>query len=81
MLIQTAHFYPGGVLGRLYLYSILIFHNLVFQDLAGKIVQEECIFEIVSGGDVPAFSKKLPFFFYLPYAIDQFILGNEALDN
>jgi uncharacterized protein YbjT (DUF2867 family) len=38
MLIQTAHFYPRGVLGRLYWYSTLMFHNLVFQDLAEKIV-------------------------------------------
>jgi hypothetical protein len=40
MLIQTAHFYPRGVLGRLYWYSTLIFHNLVFQDLAEKIVRQ-----------------------------------------
>ena len=40
MLIQTAHFYPRGILGRLYWYSTLIFHNLVFQDLAEKIVRQ-----------------------------------------
>ena len=40
MLIQTAHFYPRGVMGRLYWYSTLIFHNLVFQDLAEKIVKQ-----------------------------------------
>jgi uncharacterized protein YbjT (DUF2867 family) len=40
MLIQTAHFYPRGILGRLYWYSTLIFHNLVFQDLAEKIVKQ-----------------------------------------
>ena len=40
MLIQTAHFYPRGVLGRLYWYSTLAFHNLVFQDLAEKIVKQ-----------------------------------------
>jgi uncharacterized protein YbjT (DUF2867 family) len=39
-LIQTAHFYPRGVLGRLYWYSTLVFHNLVFQDLAEKIVKQ-----------------------------------------
>jgi uncharacterized protein YbjT (DUF2867 family) len=38
-LIQTAHFYPQGILGRLYWYSTLAFHNLVFQDLAEKIVK------------------------------------------
>jgi len=40
MLIQTAHFYPRGILGRLYWYSTLVFHNLVFQDLAEKIVKQ-----------------------------------------
>jgi len=39
-LIQTAHFYPRGVLGRLYWFSTLAFHNLVFQDLAEKIVKQ-----------------------------------------
>jgi len=39
MLIQTAHYYPRGILGRLYWYATLPFHNLVFQDLAEKIVQ------------------------------------------
>jgi uncharacterized protein YbjT (DUF2867 family) len=40
VLIQTAHFYPRGLLGRLYWYSTLVFHNLVFQDLAEKIVKQ-----------------------------------------
>ena len=40
MLIQTAHYYPRGVLGRLYWYITLPFHNLVFQDLAEKIVKQ-----------------------------------------
>lgn len=39
-LIQTAHFYPRGVLGRLYWYSTLALHNLVFPDLAEKIVKQ-----------------------------------------
>ena len=39
-LIQTAHFYPRGIWGRLYWYSTLVFHNLVFQDLAEKIVKQ-----------------------------------------
>ena len=38
-LVQTAHFLPRGILGRLYWYSTLVFHNLVFQDLAEKIVK------------------------------------------
>ena len=40
MLIQTAHYYPQGILGRLYWYVTLPFHNLVFQDLAEKIVRQ-----------------------------------------
>jgi uncharacterized protein YbjT (DUF2867 family) len=40
MLIQTAHYYPRGILGRLYWYITLPFHNLVFQDLAEKIVRQ-----------------------------------------
>lgn len=39
-LIQTAHYYPRGVWGRLYWYTTLPFHNLVFQDLAEKIVRQ-----------------------------------------
>jgi uncharacterized protein YbjT (DUF2867 family) len=39
MLVQTAHFYPRGLLGRLYWYSTRVLHNLVFQDLAEKIVK------------------------------------------
>ena len=39
-LIQTAHYYPRGILGRLYWYATQPFHNLVFQDLAEKIVQQ-----------------------------------------
>ncbi len=39
-LIQTAHFYPRGLMGRLYWYSTMLFHNLVFQDLAEKIVRQ-----------------------------------------
>jgi hypothetical protein len=37
-LIQTAHFLPRGLLGRLYWYSVLPFHNLVFSDLARTVV-------------------------------------------
>jgi len=38
-LIQTAHYYPNGLWGRLYWYATNPFHNLVFQDLAEKIVE------------------------------------------
>ncbi|KAB2927125.1 MAG: DUF2867 domain-containing protein, partial [Leptonema illini] len=38
-LVQTAHFLPRGLLGRLYWYSVLPLHNLVFQDLAEAVVR------------------------------------------
>jgi uncharacterized protein YbjT (DUF2867 family) len=38
-LIQTAHYYPNGLWGRIYWYATNPFHNLVFQDLAEKIVE------------------------------------------
>lgn len=37
-LIQTAHFSPKGVWGRIYWYSVSPLHNLVFADLARQIV-------------------------------------------
>jgi len=37
-LVQTAHFHPRGLLGRLYWYSVLPFHELVFKNMAKKIV-------------------------------------------
>jgi len=37
-LVQTAHFLPRGLLGRLYWYSVLPLHNLVFGDLARQVV-------------------------------------------
>lgn len=39
VFIQTAHFFPRGILGRLYWYSVVPLHNLVFNNLAGKIVE------------------------------------------
>ncbi len=38
-LVQTAHFLPRGLLGRLSWYAVLPFHNLVFEDLARTVVQ------------------------------------------
>ncbi len=38
-LVQTAHFLPKGVLGRLYWYSVLPFHHFVFRDLARTVVR------------------------------------------
>jgi len=37
-LVQTAHFLPKGVLGRLYWYTVLPFHYFVFNDLAKTVV-------------------------------------------
>jgi uncharacterized protein YbjT (DUF2867 family) len=37
-LIQTAHFSPKGLWGRIYWYSVAPLHNLVFADLARQIV-------------------------------------------
>lgn len=38
-LVQTAHFHPLGLLGRLYWYSVWPFHSLVFKNLAQKVVE------------------------------------------
>ena len=38
-LIQTATFRPHGVLGRLYWYSVLPFHGIVFKGMINKIVE------------------------------------------
>jgi uncharacterized protein YbjT (DUF2867 family) len=37
-LVQTAHFLPRGVLGRLYWYMVLPFHYFVFNNLARTVV-------------------------------------------
>lgn len=39
-LIQTAHFLPKGLLGRLYWHAVSPLHNLVFNDLAKKIIEQ-----------------------------------------
>ncbi len=39
-LVQTAHFIPRGLLGRLYWYAVVPLHHLVFKDLAKTIVRE-----------------------------------------
>jgi uncharacterized protein YbjT (DUF2867 family) len=39
-LIQTAHYLPRGIWGRVYWYAVLPLHNLVFADLADKIVRK-----------------------------------------
>ena len=40
VLVQTAHFYPRGIMGRIYWFSVLPLHNLVFVDLAKKIMEK-----------------------------------------
>ncbi len=40
VLTQTAHFYPHGLLGRMYWYSTLPIHNVIFVNLAEKIVEQ-----------------------------------------
>lgn len=37
-LVQTAHFLPRGLMGRLYWYSVLPVHHFVFSDLARTVV-------------------------------------------
>ena len=38
-LVQTAHFLPRGLLGRLYWYSVMPLHYFVFSDLARTVVR------------------------------------------
>lgn len=40
-LVQTAHFLPRGLLGRLYWYSVLPFHHFVFNNLAKTVATEK----------------------------------------
>lgn len=37
-LVQTAHFIPHGVFGRLYWYAVLPFHHFFFTDLCKNII-------------------------------------------
>lgn len=37
-LVQSAYFYPNGILGRLYWYSMIPFHHLIFKNMAKEIV-------------------------------------------
>ncbi len=39
-LIQSAYFYPKGVLGRLYWYSMVPFHYLIFTNMIGNIIKK-----------------------------------------
>lgn len=40
VLTQTAHFIPKGLLGRLYWYSVLPLHHLVFEDMSRSLVEK-----------------------------------------
>jgi len=44
-LIQTATFRPHGILGRLYWYSVMPFHGLIFNGMLNEIVKENKIEE------------------------------------
>lgn len=37
-LVQTAHFIPNGLLGRLYWYSLTPFHHFVFKNLSSSLI-------------------------------------------
>lgn len=37
-LVQTAHFYPQGLWGRIYWMLTYPFHQIVFQNLADEII-------------------------------------------
>ena len=39
-LVQTAHYLPRGVLGRLYWYAVMPFHHFVFADLARNVIRK-----------------------------------------
>ena len=40
-LVQTATFRPKGILGRLYWYILVPFHNLIFNTMARRITTYE----------------------------------------
>jgi hypothetical protein len=40
-LIQTATFRPSGVFGRLYWYSLLPFHAIIFNNMAYRIAHNQ----------------------------------------
>jgi hypothetical protein len=39
-LIQTAYYYPKGLFGRIYWYSMLLFHAVIFRDMIRNIIKE-----------------------------------------
>jgi uncharacterized protein YbjT (DUF2867 family) len=50
-LVQTAHFLPKGIWGRLYWYSVVPLHSLVFRDLAKQIIKQAGIQQELRFGD------------------------------
>ncbi len=38
-MVQTAHFIPNGIWGRMYWYSLVPFHYFIFSDLAAAVVR------------------------------------------
>ena len=43
-LVQTAHFYPKGLLGRAYWFAMLPFHMLIFKALGEQILEHAADF-------------------------------------
>ena len=39
-LIQTAYYYPKGLFGRIYWYSLVPIHYFVFKNMIGNIVKK-----------------------------------------
>jgi hypothetical protein len=38
-LIQSAYFYPDGVSGRLYWYTLIPIHHIIFSNMAASIIK------------------------------------------
>lgn len=38
-LVQSAYFYPYGIMGRLYWYLLIPLHNLIFTNMANAIIE------------------------------------------
>jgi len=47
-LVQTAHFIPNGIWGRVYWYSVLPLHHLVFSNLAKQVLNKAVRMEHLS---------------------------------
>jgi hypothetical protein len=50
-LRQTAFFEPRGIFGYLYWYSVMPFHELIFGNMAKRIVEEAILIDRVAARD------------------------------